>query len=145
MAQQTTRSDNLIANRSDDTSPIVLVIDDDAEVRDLLVYQLGQSGYRAVTAGTGISGIRAARACSPAIIVLDLNLPDMHGLDVLRVVRSEPMLADIPVVVVSGEQPYIAAQALVEGADALLRKPLDFDDLIAAFQNLETVASTLTR
>ena len=61
----------------------------------------------------------------------------MHGLDVLRVVRDEPMLADIPVIVVSGEQPYIAAQALVEGADALLRKPLDFDDLIAAFQSLD--------
>lgn len=121
-------------------APCVLVIDDDADMRNLLMYQLTVAGYRGVGAATGIAGVRAARSIQPDMIVLDLNLPDMHGLDVLRMLRSEPLLEKTPVVVVSGERSIVAAQALVEGADGLFRKPIEFDDLVTKFRSLNCVA-----
>lgn len=128
------------ASLEDESAPSVLVIDDDADARTLLMYQLSLAGYRALSAGTGIAGVRAARAVKPDMIVLDLNLPDMHGLDVLRMLRSDSAFTETSVVVVSGERPIVAAQALVEGADALFSKPLAFDELVEKFRSLDCVA-----
>lgn len=140
MAKQNRVQSNRAAEQPDSTAPCVLVIDDDADMRTLLVYQLSLAGFRGMSSATGISGVRAARAVKPEMIILDLNLPDMHGLEVLQMLRDDATLADTRVVVVSGERSVVAAQALVGGADALFTKPLDFDDLIDSFRSLNCVA-----
>ncbi len=112
----------------------VLVIDDDDDSREVLLYQLSLEGYARRGAATGISGVRAARVTAPDCIVLDLNLPDMHGIQVIEALRAEPALAETPIVVVSGERRVVGERAVAAGASAFHAKPLDFGGLLATLR-----------
>ena len=79
-----------------------------------------------MTALQGRLGIDLARDHRPALILLDLNLPDIHGFDVLRALAVDGATADIPVIVISAHvTPGQASRALSLGARAVLEKPLD--------------------
>jgi CheY-like chemotaxis protein len=79
----------------------VLVIDDQQASRDLIVGQLERSGWQVSAASSGIDGIKLAREIHPCAIVLDILMPQMDGWTVLNVLKSDPELADIPVVLCS--------------------------------------------
>ena len=119
-------------------SPSILLIDDDDDARDVLLYQLSLEGYRCRGAATGMAGVRVAREIAPDAILLDLNLPDVHGLEVIQLVRAEPSLASVPIVVISGERSIVAARAIAIGATAFHAKPLDFGDLLETLHGLES-------
>ena len=70
----------------------VLVVDDDATVRDVVARYLGEAGYRVDLAGDGDGALRAAAAARPDAVVLDLMLPGTSGLDVCRALRAGPAL-----------------------------------------------------
>jgi CheY-like chemotaxis protein len=70
-----------------------------------------------------------ARAAPPDVVLLDLKLPDLDGVDVLRRLRSDPLTRSIPVVLVSAAGDGHVEAALAEGADDLVAKPFDLDDL----------------
>jgi PAS domain S-box-containing protein len=111
---------------------LVLVIDDDTDSRILLTHDLEESGARTITASTGEQGIRMAREFRPDIITLDLLLPGMTGWEILRALKSDPGLQDIPVVIVS----VVAHEdrGSVMGAADVIEKPIDRDELIAALR-----------
>ena len=103
----------------------VLVVDDEPDDRFLLVQMINEAGCHAVTAASGVEGLRLARALRPAMIFLDLMLPRISGFDVLRILQNDEALRDTPVVIVS----VVASEsrnALV-GVAAVLDKPLDRD------------------
>jgi PAS domain S-box-containing protein len=79
----------------------VLVIDDQQASRDLIVGQLERSGWQVSAASSGIDGLKLAREIHPCAIVLDILMPQMDGWTVLNVLKSDPKLADIPVVLCS--------------------------------------------
>ena len=111
----------------------VLYIEDD-EVNFMLVERILE--YRPALklkhASTGQSGIEAARTDHPKLILLDLNLPDIHGADVLHVLRSSPITAQIPVVVLSANAtPSYIERLLTAGAKNYLTKPFDIDPFLA--------------
>ncbi len=109
--------------------PQVLVVDDDADLRRLLELQLRQHGMEVVTADSGASGLQAAATSAADVVLLDLGLPDMNGLDVLRALRVQGHPS--AVVVMTGRPTYEAAvAALKEGADNFITKPLDPDLLV---------------
>jgi DNA-binding response OmpR family regulator len=119
-------------------SPSILLIDDDDDSRNVLLYQLSLEGYRCRGAATGMAGVRAAREIAPDVILLDLNLPDIHGLEVIKLMQAEQVLAAIPIVVISGERSIVAARAIAIGAAAFHAKPLDFGELLETLHSLDS-------
>ena len=105
----------------------VLVIDDDATVRDLMTRLLGKMGYHAVAASSGSEGLRLARELRPSIITLDVVMPHMSGWDVLNQLKADPELAAIPVIMVTIVDHE--ALGLARGASNYLVKPVDRDRL----------------
>ena len=118
----------------DGASPAILVIDDDADARLLLQRYLEDAGYQVVAAGSGRDGVTLARQYRPSAITLDLMMPEMSGWEVLKALKADPTVADIPVVVVS----VVAAEqeGRVLGILDLLPKPVDRDRLVATVGRL---------
>ncbi len=106
---------------------LVLVIDDDATVRDLLRRSLSRDGFRVETANDGASGLARARELQPAIITLDVMMPGMDGWEVLGALKADPMTADVPVIVMSIVDEKGLGFSL--GAADYLTKPLDYSRL----------------
>jgi CheY-like chemotaxis protein/anti-sigma regulatory factor (Ser/Thr protein kinase) len=108
---------------------VVLLIDDEESARDLTARSLTRLGFKVETAITGEEGIALARALRPSLILLDINLPDVSGWDVLTVLLTGDA-ADIPVIVHSIDDDR--KRALAAGACEHLVKPADRDVLAAA-------------
>lgn len=110
----------------------VLVIEDEDDIRELLIYALRKDGYSVIGVSSGEEGLRKARSEEPDLIVLDLMLPGMDGLDVCRVLKSEDNGKKIPVIIVSakGEEADIIA-GLELGADDYITKPFSPKILLA--------------
>jgi len=110
----------------------VRVIDDDAAARTLLQRHLTKAGYRVEGAADGKTGIARARAFRPDVITLDVMMPGMDGWAVLTALKSDPALADIPVVMATIVDETRMGFAL--GAAEYLSKPIDRAHLLAAVQ-----------
>ena len=109
--------------------PTLLVVEDDAGVRNLIATTLEAHGYRHVCAGTGRTAIAAATSQAPDIVLLDLGLPDMDGVEVVKSVRS---WSQMPVIVVSARtEDADKIRALDAGADDYLTKPFSVGELLA--------------
>ena len=109
---------------------LVLVVDDDPRARDLIVHYLEHAGYRAASSATGGDAVRLARALQPAVITLDLLLPDRDGLLVLSELKNDPGTRRIPVVVVSITERSELGISL--GAEEWLVKPVRQDVFLRA-------------
>ena len=107
----------------------VLVIDDDASVRDIVQRFLAREGFRVVTAGGGEEGLRLARQLGPDAITLDVMMAGLDGWAVLAALKSDPATADIPVVMLTMMDDRNLGYAL--GAADYLTKPIDRDRLLA--------------
>lgn len=109
----------------------VLVVDDEADIVALVAYHLAKSGFKVSTATTGLEALERTRQEQPALIVLDLMLPDMSGFDVLSTIRGEEPVADTPVLMLTArrEEPD-RIRGLSLGADDYLTKPFSPQELI---------------
>jgi DNA-binding response OmpR family regulator len=125
-----------------DPSPQVLVVEDDPSVRGLLDTLLTSEGYRVVTASDGIAGLHEAAASRPAVILLDLVMPDLGGLRVLQEMHANPMLADVPVLVLTGRLEAIPALEDQLGRDRVFSKPFGVADLLSRVAELTGKAPT---
>jgi len=106
----------------------VLVVEDDADTRDVYSLGLGHIGYRVVTAESGIEGLRAARDEHPDVILLDLSLAGADGWEVVRCLKASNATRDIPVLLVTGHA-NLERRARDEGCAGYLVKPLRLDTL----------------
>jgi len=113
--------------------PVILVIDDDLMTRDLMVRHLTREGFRVETADTGSEGLRRAQELHPAVITLDVLLPDMEGWAVLRALKDSPELAHIPVVMLTMMNDKVQGFAL--GATDYLTKPIDRAHLMSILEH----------
>jgi two-component system, OmpR family, response regulator len=82
--------------------PLVLVADDDADIRDLVEFKLAQAGYTVKAVGDGLSAWEAFEAARPELVVLDVMMPGLSGIDVLRKIR-ESDAAEVPVLLLSAK------------------------------------------
>jgi two-component system cell cycle response regulator DivK len=106
------------------TAPLVLVVDDQPDARALYGEYLEYIGFRVETAADGAQAIAAAQAEWPAIIIMDLAMPNVDGWQAIKRLKSDPLTSEIPIVALSafafGEEPLRAREA---GADLCLSKP----------------------
>ena len=116
---------------------LVLVIEDEKEIRDLVKYNLERAGFRVATAADGEDGLEAAYSSRPDALVLDLMLPGRNGLEVLRELRSEPATRDLPVVVLTARGAEMdKLLGFEQGADDYLTKPFSPRELVARIKAL---------
>jgi len=109
--------------------PTILVIDDEPQIRKFLRISLSSQGYKVIEAGNGAEGLSQAALASPALVVLDLGLPDMDGQAVLRELRQ---WSAVPVLVLSvraGESDKV--EALDGGANDYVSKPFGIQEFLA--------------
>ncbi|MHA6532138.1 response regulator [Paenibacillus sp. BAC0078] len=109
--------------------PLILVVEDDKPIRKLITTTLETQGYKYHTAETGAASILEAASRQPDIMILDLGLPDMDGVDIITKVRS---WSNIPIIVVSARsEDRDKIDALDAGADDYLTKPFSVEELLA--------------
>jgi DNA-binding response OmpR family regulator len=113
----------------------ILVIEDGPEISEVVRTVLEEEGYRVMARKRGRSGLRAATTFRPDVVGLDLFLPDLPGVEVLRELRSAHDTRDTAVIVITGQYGRIA-DARVAGADLVIEKPFDIDELLAAVHSV---------
>jgi two-component system KDP operon response regulator KdpE len=111
------------------TRPLILIVDDEPQIRRLLTVMLEANGYRVLSAGSGQEGLVLAAQHQPALMILDLGLPDLPGQDVLRRLREWTQSPVIVLSVRDDEKGKVAA--LDGGADDYVTKPFNSDELLA--------------
>jgi two-component system KDP operon response regulator KdpE len=114
---------------SDTPKPLILIVDDEPQIRRLLTISLEANGYRVASAFTGHEGLVLAAQHRPALIILDIGLPDLSGQEVLHRLRE---WSNAPVIILSvqdDEKGKVAA--LDAGADDYVTKPFNTDELLA--------------
>ena len=108
---------------------LIMVVEDDAPVRNLITTTLKAHDYRFITASDGKSGVLEAASKNPDIILLDLGLPDMDGVEVIERIRS---WSNTPIIVISARsEDTDKIDALDAGADDYLTKPFSVEELLA--------------
>jgi PAS domain S-box-containing protein len=122
----------------------VLVIDDDSDMRDLLVRMLAGEGYEVKSADGGEEALRLARQWKPTAITLDVLMPQMDGWAVLRQLKAEPQLADVPVIVLSIVGDQNRALGIALGASELITKPVDRGRLVRLLEHYRADSDPLT-
>jgi CheY-like chemotaxis protein len=116
----------------------VLIIEDDDGVRESVAAILRDEGYAVELASSGQAAMaRLERGPLPTLILLDLMMPEMDGIDFRRRQLADPMLSSIPVVIISA-RPDIARQAARLRVDGFLQKPMSFEELLHVVQNRAT-------
>ena len=109
----------------------VLVVDDEPDIVALIAYHLAKAGYRVSTATTGVDALETARREHPALVVLDLMLPEMSGYDVLELLRGDRGTATIGVLMLTARREEAdRIRGLALGADDYLTKPFSPQELV---------------
>lgn len=115
----------------------ILVVDDEAVLVETIAYNLEQAGYRVVTASDGNSALEAARSEDPDLILLDIMLPGIDGLEVCRQLRRESGTATTPIVMLTAKSDEIDKVVGLEvGADDYVTKPFGRRELLARVRAL---------
>jgi len=109
---------------------MILCVDDEKNLLDLLSFNLESAGYEVITAATGIDALNMAS--SAQLILLDLMLPDLFGLEVLKMLRANPATAGIPVIILTAaDSESNTVECFENGADDYITKPFSVRELLA--------------
>ncbi len=111
---------------------IILVAEDYDDTRNFMVYLLGSRGYEVYTATNGQEALQAAEDYQPDLILMDISMPVMDGLQATRLIRSSKKILQVPIIAVTAFDKSYREKALAAGCNQVISKPIDFDELDAA-------------
>ena len=110
----------------------VLVVEDEPDIRNLIVHHLTRDGFRCRAVASGAEALQRVRAATPDLVVLDLMLPGMDGLDVCRRLRNDPASAGVPIIMLTAKADEVDRIIGLEmGADDYVVKPFSPKELVA--------------
>lgn len=117
--------------------PAVLVVEDDEFQQKILLELLAELGLRTIAAASGLEALSVVRQFPPDLVLMDVNLPDMNGIDVTRRLKADPLLAAIPVVMITGRSERdVVVESMKAGATDFVVKPYDRDVLLPKISGL---------
>jgi len=120
-----------------------LIVEDSRTIASIVKHYLQLEGFEVLVAADGVVGLETARRERPRVIVTDLNMPGMGGLDMVRALRAEAGTRDIAILMLtSDESPEIEGQAMAAGVDDFILKPLDPQRLAARVRAVVDGAGT---
>ncbi len=130
--------DNMNQTKPTDKTPLILVVDDDANLRRATVRRLTRAGHRTIEAATGHDALRIARTEQPDLLLLDVNMPDVDGFEVCRRLKADPTLATTYVAMFSGSLTGSENQAsgLEAGADEYIARTVSKREFLARVQTM---------
>ena len=115
----------------------ILVIDDEPDAVELVEFNLRSAGYEVVTAADGAEALKKAKAHSPDLVVLDVMLPEVDGLEVCKILRRDPATSGIPLIMLTAKAAEIDRVLGLElGADDYITKPFSPRELVLRIKNL---------
>jgi len=115
----------------------ILVADDDRDIRDIVAYKLQRVGHYVILATNGAEALSAARACEPDLVVLDVMMPGMSGIEVCRELRAEPRTAALPVILLTARAQESDVEAgFAVGADDYVVKPFSPSELVSRIHTM---------
>ena len=122
----------------------ILVVDDEPEILGVFTLILNGAGYDVLTASTGQHGLQLAREKRPDLVLLDVLLPDLNGMEVCKQIKRDPDLRDVFVILISGGATNAAhkVEGLESGADDYMVKPLDPEELLARIRTIVRLRDT---
>jgi two-component system phosphate regulon response regulator PhoB len=116
---------------------LVLLVDDEPDLQRLLAFNLREAGFETEAVGTGAEGLAAAQRLGPAVVVLDLMLPDVSGTEVCRQMRANPTLADVAILMLTARgDEYDRVLGFEVGADDYVVKPFSVREVVMRVRGL---------
>jgi two-component system chemotaxis response regulator CheY len=115
----------------------ILAVDDSISIRQMVTLALNRGGYEVVTANDGNDGLAKAKGVAADMVITDLNMPGMNGLELIREIRKLPSYNGVPIIFLTTESdPALKAQAKANGATAWIVKPFQGEQLLAAVKKV---------
>lgn len=115
----------------------VLLAEDEPNIAELLTFLLGRAGFEVATETDGRAALAAVLANPPAVVILDVMLPELDGLEVLRRLRADPRSKDLRIIVLTAKGQRVDREAALKGgADLFISKPFSNAELLDAVQRL---------
>ncbi len=115
----------------------ILTVDDSPSIRQMIKVVLGPAGHTVVEAGDGAQGLAKAKASKFDLVITDLNMPVMNGMELIKALRAQPSLVGLPIVFLTTESnEAVKAEAKKAGATAWITKPFKQDQLLAVVGKL---------
>jgi CheY-like chemotaxis protein len=119
------------------SAPCVLVADDDGDILELVGSVLAKAGYDVAKAKNGAQALELVRTLRPRVAVLDVAMPELDGVEVLRLVRADPETAELPVILLTARaQEEDVKLGYAEGASKYVRKPFSPRELVGLVREL---------
>jgi CheY-like chemotaxis protein len=117
----------------------ILLVEDDSDTQVALAMLFELEGYEVITAADGQEAYLRAVAEQPDLIVTDINMPNVNGLDLIRLVRSDGRIENVPIVAMSAVEKQYLNRAMELGAIAVAQKPIEFDQFVSLIAQLVSV------
>jgi CheY-like chemotaxis protein len=114
----------------------ILVVEDHADTRELLARLLELENFNVVTATDGATALKAVEFEDPDLVVTDISMPNLDGIQMIKTLRSNAKYERLPIVTLTAYGQGIAGEALTAGADRAFAKPLEFDQLVSSIKHL---------
>lgn len=115
----------------------ILVVDDEPDVTDLVAYHLKAKGFHVETINDATASISKARSFQPNLLILDIMMPDLSGIQICRVLRNDSKLAKVPIIFLTAKaEPHDRIEGLESGADDYMGKPFSPKELVLRVESI---------
>jgi CheY-like chemotaxis protein len=114
----------------------ILVVDDSDDTREMMTKLLELESFTVVTAEDGCVGLDRAEVERPDIIITDINMPNLNGIEMIKRLRNQPQFSKVPIMAITAYGNGVAAEAVAAGANHATTKPIEFETLIGGIKRL---------
>jgi len=114
----------------------ILVVDDSDDTREMMTKLLELESFTVITAEDGRAGLNKAYSELPDLIITDINMPNLNGIEMIRMLREHPGVGGVPIMAITAYGQTVATEALAAGADRAATKPIEFTSLMHGIKQL---------